>query len=88
MKAIQAYARQAKNKDLEADAFEIRFRAERRLGEVLKEQPKATGAAGIGKSNSAVPEKYRTQPATLKELGIDKKLSSQSQKTAKMPVMK
>ena len=84
MKAIQAYARQAKNKDLEADAFEIRFRAERRLGEVLKEQPKANG----GDAQRTRFSKGTESPATLAELGIDKKLSSQSQKTAKMPVMK
>jgi hypothetical protein len=36
-------ARQAKNKDLEADAFEIRKCAERRLGEMIMEQPKAQG---------------------------------------------
>ena len=41
--AIKTYARQAKNKSLEADAFEIRKRAERRLGEMMKEQPKAKG---------------------------------------------
>ena len=33
--AIRAYARQAKNKELEIDAVEIRIRAERRLGELL-----------------------------------------------------
>lgn len=33
--AIQAYARQAKDKDLEIHAAENRFRAERRLGELL-----------------------------------------------------
>jgi hypothetical protein len=41
--ALRAYARQAKNKQLEIDCSEIRFRAERRVGEMMAEQPKATG---------------------------------------------
>jgi hypothetical protein len=41
--AMAAYARQAKNRTLEADAAEIRERAERRLGEMIKAQ----GQAGL-----------------------------------------
>jgi hypothetical protein len=33
--AVRAYAKQAKNKQLEIDAAEIRIRAERRLGELM-----------------------------------------------------
>jgi hypothetical protein len=36
--AIAAYARQAKNRDLEADAVEIRMRATRRLDQLTKAQ--------------------------------------------------
>lgn len=32
---MRTYARQAKNRELEVDAAEIPFRAERRLGELL-----------------------------------------------------
>lgn len=35
--ALREYARRANNMQLEIDAAEIRFRAERRLGELLKE---------------------------------------------------
>src|SRR5690606_11454817 len=87
--AMRAYARQAKNKQLEVDAAEIRIRAERRLGELIRAQKEtvglATGAAGIGKAASAVPDEYRTQPPTLAEAGIDKKLSSRAQKLAAIP---
>lgn len=80
--AVRCYARQAKNKQLEVDAAEIRLRAERRLGEILRDTPKNTGAQGIGKS--AVPTENRTP--TLSDLGIDKKLSSRAQRLAAVPV--
>ena len=42
--AMRAYARQAKNKQLEVDAAEIRIRAERRLGELIKAQKETVGS--------------------------------------------
>ena len=41
--AMAAYARQAKNRDLEADAVEIRMRATRRLGELMQAQAETVG---------------------------------------------
>jgi hypothetical protein len=83
--ATQAYARMAKDKGLEVDAAEIRIRAERRLGEMLREQKvsggMATGAKGIGKS--AVVANDRTP--TLSELGVSKDLSARAQKIAAVP---
>lgn len=64
-------------------ASEIRLRAERRLGEMLKESPKNQGAKGIG--TSAVPKENHTPP-TLAEAGISKKLSSRAQQLAALPV--
>lgn len=81
--ALQAYARQAKNKQLEVDAAEIRIRAERRLGQMLHEAPKNTGAMGVGKS--ALDTDERTQPPTLGELGISHDLSSRAQQIASIP---
>jgi len=97
--ATQAYARMAKDKTLEVDSAEIRIRAERRLGEMLIEQKASggmsTGAMGLGKSavpagnrtptlaKSAVPAGNRTP--TLAEVGIGKKLSTRSQKIARVP---
>jgi hypothetical protein len=50
--AIRAYARQAKNKQLEIDAAEIRIRAEHRLGEKIAEQ-KATVGLNTGRAGRA-----------------------------------
>ena len=85
--AIQAYAKQAKNRQMETDATEIRIRAERRLGEMLAEVPKNTGAAGGGKKTG--PRGTFTEPRdttpTLADIGVDKKLSARSQKLAAVP---
>lgn len=84
--AMRAYAKQAKNKQLEIDAAEIRIRAERRIGELIKSQKETvglnTGQRGqfTGGSNEAPPA-----PPTLAEAGIDKKLSSRAQKMAAVP---
>lgn len=91
--AMQAYAKQAKNKQLEVDAGEIRIRAERRLGEMLIEQKQtvgmntgAAGAAGPGRGNkNAVVAQDRVLQPTLSDVGISKDLSSRAQAIAKIP---
>lgn len=80
--AMKAYARQAKNKEMEADAAEIRLRAERRLGEMMKEQPKATGGDAM---RARVFKKPEVAPATLAETGIDKNLADRARKAASLP---
>lgn len=57
--AWRAYAKQAKNRDLEIKAARIRFRAERRLGEMLA-QAKATGQISRGQppKNCAAAEQF------------------------------
>ena len=54
--ALELYAKQARNTDAERKASEIRLRAERRTGELLKELARATPAdagkaSGISRSN-------------------------------------
>lgn len=85
--AMRVYAHQAKNRQMEVDAAEIRMRAERRLGEIIRQQKETVGLATGGQpyqatgSSTAPVEK----PPTLAEAGIDKKLSSRAQKMAAVP---
>lgn len=85
--AMRVYARQAKNKQMEIDAAEIRIRAERRLGEILKVQKETVGlnAGGGGRDTTGARVEPVAAPPTLAEVGIDKKLSSRSQKIAAVP---
>jgi hypothetical protein len=76
--ALEMYARQARNTDAERKASEVRIRAERRAGELLKEQ------AENGQRATGRPEKL-SQPATLSELGISRTQSSRWQGLADVP---
>jgi hypothetical protein len=78
--AMAAYARQAKNRDLEADCVEIRLRATRRLDQ-LRQAQKET----VGLNQGALPGKtgLRGNPVldprpTLASQGIDKNLAHQA----------
>lgn len=84
--AMQAYARQAKNRSLEVDAAEIRLRSERRLGELIAEQ-KATVGLNPGTRTGGTGGSIKAPPAipTLADARIDKKLSSRAQKLAAVP---
>ena len=76
--AMRAYARQAKNKDLEVDAAEIGLRAKRRLGEIIILQKETVGLAKSGpKPEFGSPSEPNRVP-TLAEVGISKKLSMNS----------
>jgi len=94
--ALKEYGRLAKDRRLEIDAGELRFRAVRRLGEMLA-AVKATvglnaGNAGKGRpkiggsdsepTNEIAPDTAEENAPTLAEIGIDKKLSSRTQKLA------
>lgn len=84
--AMRAYAIQAKNVDLEVMAAEVRARAERCLGEMLKAETDA-GRLRKGrrwKSNgvSDTPLDSKKERVTLDEIGVDKNLSKRSQKIA------
>ena len=82
--ALEIYARQAKNTENEYRACEIRLRAERKAGELLRdmEKAKATGSNQYGKVERSSDS---TDPKTLEQLGISKYQSSQWQQLADVP---
>lgn len=80
--AIEAYARQANDLDLERDAAIARVRAERKCGELLSETEKAKG----GEQYHQSPSTTSVQPAkTLAEMGVTKDQSSKWQQLARVP---
>ncbi len=83
--ALKAYAKQAKDKKLEADAHAIRMRAERRLGQMMEEQKKTIGLNKGGKSEHRNRVSKKPGKPTLGSQGIDKNLADRSRKAAAMP---
>ncbi len=89
--AMKAYAIQAQDKQMEIDASEIRIRAERRLGEMIKTQKDTVGLAtggnykGANQYGCGTPEERQPKDPrpTLSDVGISKKLSSRSQAIAR-----
>jgi hypothetical protein len=80
-----AAARIAKDKQLEIDASEIRIRAERRLGEMIREQKNGEGLAKPGPKPEIGTHKEPNSTPTLADIGISKKLSSRAQSLAAIP---
>lgn len=86
--AMRAYAQQAKNRQMEVDAAEIRMRAERRLGELIRAQKETVGLNEGGRPTKTPTKKegvFGNQSPTLKDAGIDWKLSARAQKMAAVP---
>jgi len=85
--ALRAAARIAKNKEPEVQFAEIRLRAERRLGEIIKDQKAAEGL-NQGDLRRGCQMEPRDERPRLEDLGVDKKLSSRAQKLAAIPLEK
>jgi hypothetical protein len=89
--AMQACARQARNKQMEADAAEIRERAERRLGEMIAAQREAgmlnpgTRLLGGGRGAGGFVADPPAHLPTLESLGIDKRLADKARKAFALP---
>jgi hypothetical protein len=87
--ALKAYARQAKNKEMEAKAVELRMRATRKLGLMMQKQKETVGLAkggaepGVGRrgknAGSSIP---RITKPTYEEAGIDKNLAKDARALA------
>jgi len=85
--AIQQYQRMAHNTEAERQACEIRLRAERRLGELLREMEKAKGSAqpGVGRAGMPSQADRALGETTLAGLGISYNESSRAQRLADVP---
>lgn len=82
--AMAAYARQAKDTDLVQWATEIKVRAERKCGELLRNSNKPKGGRP-SKNRSHDVTGFENSAQTLSEIGISKNDSSRWQKLADMP---
>jgi hypothetical protein len=82
--AMKEYARRARNRQMEEDAAEIRVRATRKLGELIKAQKESvglnTGAAGGGEKDGprGLLKNPRDNRPTLASQGINKNLAHQA----------
>ena len=74
--------------DVQNDAAELKLRAERKAGQLLRAMEKAKGSAGQGRPSSKggrTMQPPKTTP-TLRELGLTKSQSARWQLTATLPV--
>jgi len=84
---LRAYAKQAgESLDMQNQCAEIKLRAERRAGEILKEQDKNEG--GRPPENQSHDATSYSKPPTLEDIGINKSQSSRWQQIAGVPEQK
>jgi N6-adenosine-specific RNA methylase IME4 len=81
--AMRAYAKQAKNREAEANAVELRMRATRRLDALIQAQKKTVGLAKGGRPTKTGLSENPVLP-TLTMQGIDKNLAHQARKLGAM----
>jgi hypothetical protein len=88
-RALEVYANQALDHEAERKVAEIRIRAERKVGELLKETKKNGARQKPGSNNGAhrgkPAERCSDAPSTLADLGISADQSSQWQLLAEIP---
>jgi hypothetical protein len=85
-RALEVYAQQAMNTEAERQACEIRLRAERRCGQLLRQREKAKGAQGNpGGQGAPIVRSDGVTTQTLSDIGVSKQQSSDWQKMADIP---
>lgn len=94
-RALEVYAMQVRNIDAERKACDVRLRAERRVGELLKELQKTTAAEAAslgGKAKAAVSNGATRQPASsspytvaLQANGISRQSAHRYEQLADVP---
>jgi hypothetical protein len=75
--AMAAYARLAKNRELEADAIEIRMRATRRMDQMRQAQKETVGLSAGARGSREKGARVDDKP-TLASQGLDKNLAHQA----------
>lgn len=81
--ALERYMRQAQNTEAERQACEIRLRAERKCGQLLREREMAKGGRPAENRSDDVTGFRREE--TLSDIGISKQQSSDWQRLADIP---
>lgn len=82
-KALQLYAQQAKNREAEAQCAEIRLRAERKCGVLIREEQAAGELAT--RADGADLSRNTTSKKTLNDINLSRDQSSKFQKLADIP---
>lgn len=88
--ALRLYMKQAgESLEMQNDVAEIKLRAERRAGEILRDMEKARGAqgqfAGRDSSGGFIVQPPETDPPTYAEMGLNKTQAHRWQTIANMP---
>ena len=83
--AMAAYARQAKDSELIQYATEIKVRAERRCGELLRVTAERGERAVAGEPVTQMSKRATSAPPTLADMGLTRDESSRYQRLAAMP---
>jgi hypothetical protein len=84
--AMEVHSIQAKDSELIEVSTEIKKGAERRLGDMMADKPKAQGAREPGTNRGTTRDIEK--PASYEDAGIDKNLANRARKEAKKTVEK